>query len=149
MSLVQQIDADIKKALLAKEQATLRGLRAIKSAILLAQTEKGAKEELDKEAEIKILQKQLKQRKESIDIYKAQGREDLAQTELEEVEVIERYLPKSLSPEEIESQLRVLIKEAGFSGIKDLGKLMPIANKHFEGKADGKSISELAKKIWA
>jgi uncharacterized protein YqeY len=147
MSLVQQIDADIKAALLAKDQASLRGLRAIKSAILLAQTEKGAKTELDREAEIKILQKQIKQRKESIDIYKAQNREDLAKTEREEVLVIEKYLPKSLSPEEIETDLTRLIKESGFNSLKDLGKLMPLATKHFEGKADGKTISEISKKL--
>lgn len=147
MSLVQQIDSDIKSALLAKDPASLRGLRAIKSAILLAQTEKGAKEELDKEAEIKILQKQLKQRKESIEIYKAQNRDDLAKTEEEEVEVIERYLPKSLSHEEIEAVLKTLIQESGLSGLKDLGKLMPLATKHFEGRADGKTISEIGKKL--
>jgi len=147
MSLVEKIDADIKVALLAKDQASLRGLRAIKSAILLAQTEKGAKVELDKEAEIRILQKQIKQRKESIDIYKAQNREDLAKTELEEVAVIEKYLPASLSMEEIESDLKILIETHSLQGPKDLGKLMPLATKHFEGKADGKTISEIGKRL--
>ncbi len=150
ISLVDKIDADIKTALLARDSVSLRGLRAIKAAILLAQSEKGGNvtgDGLTKEAEIKLLQKQLKQRKESIEIYKAQKREDLALTELEEVEVIEKYLPKSLSNEEIEAALKELIKGNSLSSIKDLGKLMTLATLHFEGKADGKTIAELGKKL--
>lgn len=146
MSLVQIIDSDIKKALLSKDAAALRGLRAIKSAILLAQTEKGGAGELTKEMEVRILQKQIKQRKESIDIYEKQNREDLAKTEKEEVAIIEKYLPESLTTEEIEIELKAIIEKSGFSSIKDLGKLMVVATKHFEGKADGKTISELGKK---
>jgi uncharacterized protein YqeY len=147
MNLVQQIDLDIKEAMLAREANRLRGLRAIKSAILLAQTEKGNSEPLSKETEIKILQKQIKQRKESIEIFEKQNREDLAKTEKEEIEVIEKYLPEALSTEEIESDLSGIVKTNSFSGLKDLGKLMILANKHFEGKADGKTISELGKKL--
>ncbi len=147
MSLVQIIDADIKTALLARDQNSLRGLRAIKAAILLAQSEKGGATELSKEMEIKLLQKQVKQRKESIEIYLAQNRPDLAQTEKEEVEVIERYLPTALSLPEIEKELISIIEEKGFTSLKDLGKLMPLASQSLEGRADGKTISEIGKKL--
>lgn len=145
MSLEQKINQDIKAAMLAKDNARLRGLRAIKAAILLAKTEKAANEELTEEAEIKVLQKLVKQRKESGEIYKAQGREDLYQIELEEQNVIEEYLPKQLSREEIEEIVKKIIVEIGASGMKDMGRVMGVANAQLAGRADGRTISEIVK----
>lgn len=145
MSLEQKINQDIKAAMIAKDAARLRGLRAIKAAILLAKTEKAGVEELTEDAEIKVLQKLVKQRKESGEIYKAQGREDLFQTEFEEQQVIEEYLPKQLAREEIEVIVKEIIAETGASGMKDMGKVMGAANAKLAGKADGKTISEIVK----
>lgn len=145
MSLEQKINQDIKAAMIAKDAARLRGLRAIKAAILLAKTEKAGVEELTEDAEIKVLQKLVKQRKESGEIYKAQGREDLFQTEFEEQQVIEEYLPKQLAREEIEVIVKEIIAETGASGMKDMGKVMGVANAKLAGKADGKTISEIVK----
>lgn len=139
------IDQEIKKAMLAKDQASLRGLRAIKAALLLARTEKGSSEEIDEEGELKILQRLIKQRKESSDIYKQQGREDLAVIEDEEIEVISRFMPKQLDKEEVEVLIANLIKAAGASSVKDMGKVMGLANKELAGKADGKLIAEIVK----
>lgn len=147
--LISQIDQDIKQAMLAKQEARLRGLRAIKSALLLARTEKGASEELNAETEIKVLQKLVKQRKESADIYQAQNREDLYKIEVEEMEVIEAYLPKQMSREEVEAYLKDLIGRVGATSVKDMGKVMGAANKELAGKADGKTISELVKQLLA
>lgn len=147
MALQQQIDQDIKAAMLAKQEARLRGLRAIKAAILLAKTEKGSSETLSEEAEIKVLQKLVKQRKESADIYKAQNREDLYKVEVEEMEVIEAYLPKQLDRAEIVDVVKGIITETGASSIKDMGKVMGAANKELAGKADGKTISEVVKEL--
>lgn len=145
MSLEQKINQDIKAAMLAKDNARLRGLRAIKAAILLAKTEKAANEELTEEAEIKVLQKLVKQRKESGEIYKAQGRDDLYQIELEEQNVIEEYLPKQLSREEIEEIVKKIIAETGALGMKDMGRVMGVANAQLAGRADGRTISEIVK----
>ena len=145
MSLEQKINQDIKAAMLAKDNARLRGLRAIKAAILLAKTEKAANEELTEEAEIKVLQKLVKQRKESGEIYKAQGRDDLYQIELEEQNVIEEYLPKQLSREEIEEIVKKIIAETGASGMKDMGRVMGVANAQLARRADGRTISEIVK----
>ena len=139
------IDQEIKQAMLAKDQAKLRGLRAIKAAILLAKTEKGHAEELDQDAEIKILQKLVKQRKESATIYKEQGREDLLLVEQEEIDVISQFLPKQLDQAEIEAIVAKIIAETGATSIKEMGKIMGIANKELAGKADGKLIGELVK----
>ena len=147
MSLTQTIDQDIKQAMLAKQEARLRGLRAIKAALLLARTEKGAAEILTEDAEIKVLQKLVKQRKESADIYKAQNRDDLYQIEVEEQEVIEAYLPKQLDRAEIEAQIKQLIDSLGATSVKDMGKVMGAANKQLAGKADGKTISEVVKQL--
>ncbi|HZY36525.1 MAG TPA: GatB/YqeY domain-containing protein [Mucilaginibacter sp.] len=147
MSLINQIDQDIKQAMLAKEADTLRGLRAVKAALLLARTEKGAGEELDKDTEIKVLQKLIKQRKESAEIYRAQSREDLYDIEMQEMAVIEPYLPKQMSHEEIETYLKELISRVGATSVKDMGKVMGAANKELAGKADGRTISEVVKKI--
>ena len=147
MSLINQVDQDIKQAMLAKQADRLRGLRAIKSALLLARTEKGAAEELTEEAEIKVLQKLIKQRKESADIYKAQNREDLYEIEMEEMRVIEPYLPAQMGNAEIEAYLKDLIGRMGASSVKDMGKVMGMANKELAGKADGRTISEVVKKL--
>ncbi|WP_104382559.1 GatB/YqeY domain-containing protein [Sphingobacterium sp. HMA12] len=149
MSLETQINQDIKAAMIAKDTATLRGLRAIKAAILLAKTEKGHAEELNQEAEIKVLQKLVKQRRESAEIYKNQNREDLYQIEVEEEKVIEAYLPKQMSREEVESVIKAIIAETGASSIKEMGKVMGAANQKLAGQADGKTISEVVKSLLA
>jgi uncharacterized protein YqeY len=147
MSLITQIDQDIKLAMLAKQPDRLRGLRAIKSALLLAKTEKGAADELTEEAEIKVLQKLIKQRKESADIYRTQNREDLYEIEMEEMRVIEPYLPQQMTRFEIEGYLQELISRIGATSIQDLGKVMGTANKELAGKADGKTISEVVRQL--
>lgn len=149
MSLIETINQDIKTAMLAKDADKLRGLRAIKSALLLALTEKGASEEISSETEIKVLQKLVKQRKESADIYKAQNRDDLYQIEAQEQAVIEAYLPKQMSAAEVEVYLKGLISRVGATSVKDMGKVMGAANKELAGKADGKTISEVVKQLLA
>lgn len=139
------IDQEIKQAMLAKDQAKLRGLRAIKAAILLAKTEKGQSEELTEEAEMKILQRLVKQRKESATIYKEQGREDLFTVEQEEIDVINQFLPQQLDSDAIAKVVARIIAETGATSIKEMGKVMGIANKELAGKADGKLIGELVK----
>jgi len=147
MSLITQIDQDIKLAMLAKQPDRLRGLRAIKSALLLAKTEKGAAEEITEEAEIKVLQKLIKQRKESADIYRTQNREDLYEIEMEEMRVIEPYLPQQMTRFEIEGYLEELIGRIGATSTKDLGRVMGMANKELAGRADGKTISEVVRQL--
>ncbi len=139
------IDQEIKKAMLAKNAAQLRGLRAIKAALLLAKTEKGSTEEVSEDAELKILQKLVKQRKESSDIYKQQAREDLALVEDEEIEVINAFLPKQMERVDVENIIAGIIKECGASTMKDMGKVVGLANKELAGKADGKLIAEIVK----
>ena len=145
--LEQEINQEIKTAMLSKNEARLRGLRAIKAAILLAKTEKGASEELTEDTEIKVLQKLAKQRRESAEIYKTQNREDLYIIEIEELDVIEGFLPKQLSADEVRSQIKAIIESSGASSIKDMGKVMGLANKQLAGKADGKMISEIVKQL--
>ena len=147
MSLTTQIDQEIKQAMLGKQEARLRGLRAIKSALLLARTEKGASEEISQETEIKVLQKLIKQRKESADIYKAQNREDLYKIEAEEMEVIEGFLPKQMERGEVETYLKDLINRVGATSVRDMGKVMGAANKELAGKADGTTISAVVKQL--
>ena len=147
MSLETQINQDIKAAMIAKDNVRLRGLRAIKAAILLAKTEKGQVEEMTEDTEIKVLQKLVKQRKESAEIYQQQGREDLYQIEVEEQEVIEAYLPKQLDRAEIEEEIKGIIASTGASSIKDMGKVMGAANQQLAGKADGRTISEVVKAL--
>lgn len=147
MSLKQQIDADIKKAMLSKNKEELEALRSIKSLILLAETEKGGSGEISSEVENKLLMKAAKQRKESADIFQQQSRKDLADTELLQLEVINRYLPKQLSEEEIKSALLNVIDEVGAKGPQDMGKVMGAATKKLAGQADGKVISDLVKKM--
>lgn len=145
MSLLNTIDQDIKSAMLAKDNKRLRGLRAIKAALLLAKTEKGAAEEMTEDAEIKVLQRLVKQRKESAEIYQQQNRQDLFEIEMEEMEVIESFLPKQMDREELTTFIQQLISEVGASGLKDMGKVMGLANQRLAGKADGKTISEVVK----
>lgn len=146
MSLLERVDKDIKTAMLAKDSVRLRGLRAIKSALLLAKTEKGSVE-LNQDLEIKILQRLVKQRKESAEIYKQQNREDLLTIEQEEQEIIESYLPAQLSLEEVESMVKQVLSTAGLSGMKDMGKAMGLVNAALAGKADGKTISQVVKQV--
>jgi len=148
MALKNQIDQDIKTAMLAKDQARLRGLRAIKSAILMAETEKNAGV-FDEESEIKVLQRLIKQRKESAEIYQQQNRPDLYAIEKEEQDVIESYLPQQLDKEEIRKIILSVVEENGFTSIKDMGKVMGMSNKILAGKADGKTISEIVKEVLA
>lgn len=149
MTLEEKINQDIKAAMIAKDANKLRGLRAVKAAILLAKTEKGHTEELTEETEIKVLHKLVKQRKESAEIYKNQNREDLYAIEVEEQEVIEAYLPKQLSREEVEKIIKDIISTTGASSVKDMGKVMGAANQQLAGKADGRTISELVKSLLA
>ena len=146
MSLEEQINNDIKEAMKAKDQAWLRGVRAVKAAILIAKTD-GSGSAMDSDREIKLLQKLVKQRQDSLAIYEAQNRPDLATVEKEEIEVIQRYLPKQMTAEEIETIVSNLIKENNAAGIKDMGKVMGLASKALAGKADGKTIAEIVKKL--
>jgi len=139
------IDQEIKQAMLAKDQAKLRGLRAIKAALLLAKTEKGSADDITEEAELKILQRLIKQRKESADIYKQQGREDLSTVEEEEIEVISAFMPKQLDRAAIEKVIAEVIASSGATSVKDMGKVMGLANQQLAGKADGKLIAEVVK----
>ena len=148
MSLQEKIDQDIKEAMLAKDSVRLRGLRAIKSAVLLAKTEKG-NTELTEDIEIRLLQRLVKQRKESVDIYQEQNRPDLLAIEKEELEVIEKYLPAQLNREEIESKIKEILSQNGLTGMKDMGKAMGLVNAALAGKADGKTISEIVKSLLA
>ncbi len=143
--LQSKIDTEIKNALLSKDQVKLRGLRAIKAALLLAKTEKGASDSLSEDAEIKVLQRLVKQRKESADIYEQQNRADLAQIENEEIDVISEFLPKQLERTELEAIVAAIIAETGADGPKDLGKVIGLTNKQVAGRADGKLIAEIVK----
>ncbi len=147
MSLEQKIMGELKTAMLAKDEKGLRSLRAIKAAILLAKTAEGAGGELKEEDEIKLLQKLVKQRKDSLEIYQQQNRSDLAQKEQEEIEVIEKFLPKQLSTDELRSAIATVISEVGASSPADMGKVMGVATKKLAGKADGKTISALVKEL--
>lgn len=147
MPLQQNIDQDIKSAMLSKDSVRLRGLRAIKAALLVARTEKGAQEVLSEDAELKVLQKLAKQRKESADIYQAQNRPDLYLIEQEELLVIESYLPQQLDKEAITIYIKQVIAQTGATSMKDMGKLMGVVSKDLAGKADGKTISELVKEL--
>ena len=149
MNLEQKIMAELKTAMLAKDEKALRSLRAIKAAILLAKTSEGAGGELKEEDEVKILQKLVKQRKDSLEIFTQQNRTDLAQKEQEEIEIIEKFLPKQLSGEELKVIIANIIAETGASSPADMGKVMGAATKQLAGKADGKAISALVKELLA
>lgn len=147
MSLEQKIMTELKTAMLAKDEKSLRSLRAIKAAILLAKTSEGAGGDLKPEDEIRLLQKLVKQRKDSLEIYQQQNRPDLAQKEQEEIEVIEKFLPRQLNTEELKQELAVVIQEVGATSAADLGKVMGAANKKLAGKADGKTIAAMVKEM--
>jgi uncharacterized protein YqeY len=147
MSLEQKIMADLKTAMLAKDEAGLRSLRAIKAAIILAKTAEGANGELKEEDETKLLQKLIKQRKDSLEIYEKQNRNDLAQKEKQEIAVIEKFLPKQLGADELKTILAKIIAETGASSPADMGKVMGAATKQLAGQADGKTISAVVKEL--
>lgn len=146
MSLQVQVMDKMKEAMKAKDTIALQALRAVKAAFLLAKTETGAQSELTEEQEIKIIQKQVKQRKDSVAIYLQQGREDLATPEQAEIAVLEQFLPKALSEDEVSSVVLATITELGASGIQDMGKVMGVVSKKLAGQAEGKIIADLVKK---
>ncbi len=147
MNLVEQINKDLIEAMKAKDEVKLRALRAIKSAFLLAGTESGNKDISD-EIAMKAMMKMAKQRKDSIEIFAKENRTDLAQKEQEELSVIETYLPKAMDASELLTKLKAIVEQVGATGLKDIGKIMPLAMKEFAGKADGKAINETLKKIF-
>ena len=146
MSLEQNIMAQMKDAMKAKDEAGLRGLRAIKAAILLAKTA-GGSGEITADDEIKLLQKLVKQRKDSLDIFRQQNRADLAQKEEEEIAIIEKFLPKQMDAEELKTIIAAIIAETGTSSPADMGKVMGVASKQLAGQADGKTISAVVKEL--
>ncbi|MFN4079764.1 MAG: GatB/YqeY domain-containing protein [Saprospiraceae bacterium] len=146
MSLEEKINKDLITAMKAKDEISLRGIRAIKSAIILAKTD-GSGKELDEQREIQMLQKLVKSRQESLEIYEKNGRAELAQTEREEIEVIRRYLPAMLEGAELEAVVRQIIADTGAAGMKDMGKVMAAANQQLAGKAEGRAISEIVKRL--
>lgn len=146
MNLEQQIMAQMKEAMKAKDEAGLRGLRAIKAAILIAKTS-GGSGELTADDEIKLLQKLVKQRKDSLEIFQQQGRSDLAKKEEEEIAVIEKFLPKQLGTDELKTMIAAVIAEVGAVSPADMGKVMAVASKQLAGKADGKTISAVVKEL--
>lgn len=147
MALEQQIMAEMKDAMKSKNEAVLRSLRAIKAEIIKAKTAPGAGGEIDAATEEKFLQKMMKQRKDSLEIFEQQGREDLAVKEREEIAVIEKFLPKQLSEAEITDAVKAIIQEVGASSAADMGKVMGVASKQLAGKADGKTISNIVKSL--
>lgn len=147
MSLFETINNDIKKAMLAKDKTRLEALRAIKKEFLEAKTAKGAESELSEEKTTAILQKMVKQRKDSADIYLSQSRDDLANTELEQLKVIQEYLPAQLSAEELEAAIKQIIADTGAISMKDMGKVMGVATKQLAGQAEGRAVSEMVRKL--
>lgn len=147
MTLEEKIMADMKEAMKSKNEAALRGLRAIKAEIIKAKTEPGANGQLSEETAGKMLQKMVKQRRDSLDIFRQQNREDLAAKEVEEIAIIEQFLPKQLSEVELKAALQAIIAETGASSAADLGKVMGLATKKLAGQADGKAISTLVKTL--
>ena len=145
MALIDKISELIKISMKEKDTVSLESLRAVKSALLLAQTQKGNSLGISREDEIKILQKLVKQRKESADIYISQNRSDLAKVEVNQYKIIERFLPKQISQEDIEKIISEIITQTGASGMKDMGKIMGIASKQLSGMADGKTISNIVR----
>ena len=149
MNLEQQVMDQMKEAMKAKDDAALRGLRAIKAEIIKAKTEPGAGGEITAEGELKLLQKIVKQRRDSLEIFTTQNRPDLAQKEQEEIAIIEKFLPKQLTADEITAALKTIIAEVGASSPADMGKVMGVATKQLAGKADGKVVSGLVKELLA
>jgi uncharacterized protein YqeY len=149
MNLEQQVMTEMKEAMKSKNEAALRGLRAIKAEIIKAKTEPGANGEISAETEIKMLQKMVKQRKDSLEIYQQQARKDLAQKEEEEIAIIEKFLPAQLTGDDLKKELEQIIAETGASSPADMGKVMGAATKKLAGKADGKAISAAVKELLA
>jgi uncharacterized protein YqeY len=147
MSLFEKVSEDLKAAMLAREKDKLEALRAIKTAFIHARTEKGTSGKLSGEAELQIIQRLIKQRKESADIYKSQGRTDLYDKEIMEIKVIEQYLPAQLDETELTDRLKEIVKRLNASSLKDMGMVMGTATKELAGKADNKTISEIVRKI--
>lgn len=147
MSLTTQIDQDIKQAMLAREKEKLEALRGVKSAILLAKTEKGGSDEISADTEVKLLQKLVKQRKDSAAIYQQQNRKDLADKELFEVSIIEKYLPEQMSDEELTKVVKAAIDQTGAKTVAEMGKVMGIVSKQLAGKAEGKAIADKVKSL--
>lgn len=147
MALEEKVMAELKTAMLAKDEKALRALRAIKSAIINAKTAEGAGGKIKEEDEIKLLQKLVKQRKDSLEIYEKQNREDLASKEREEIDIIEKFLPKQMDEAELGSVISQIIEETGASSPADMGKVMGIASKQLAGKADGKTIATIVKQM--
>jgi len=147
MNLEQKVMAEMKDAMKAKDEAALRGLRAIKAEIIKAKAEPGAAGEISPETENKMLQKMLKQRKDSLEIYRNQNRADLAKKEEEEIAIIERFLPAQLTEDQLKDELRKIIADVGASSPADMGKVMGAASKQLAGKADGKTISSAVREL--
>ena len=147
MNLEQKIMGELKTAMLAKDEKTVRSLRAVKAAIILAKTSEGAGGEISEDTEIKLLQKLVKQRKDSLEIFQQQNRTDLAQKEQEEIAVIEKFLPKQMDEAELKQIIGQIIKDSGASSPADMGKVMGLASKQLAGKADGKTISSIVKEL--
>jgi len=147
MSLEIKIMSDMKEAMKSKDEAALRGLRAIKAEIIKAKTDPGANGQISEDGELKLLQKLVKQRKDSLEIFIQQKREDLAKKESEEIAIIEKFLPKQLDEEAIKAEITTIISEVGASGSADMGKVMGLASKKLAGKADGKSIAAVVKDL--
>lgn len=147
MNLEQRIMPELKTAMLAKDEKGMRSLRAIKAAIIVAKTAEGAGGELKEEDEVKLLQKLIKQRKDALEIFVQQNRNDLATKEQEEIEVIEKFLPKQLSPDELKEEIKKIIAESGASSPAEMGKVIGLANKQLAGRADGKTISLTVKEL--
>ncbi len=149
MTLEEKIMSEMKPAMIAKNEGALRGLRAIKGAIILAKTEKGSDGTVSEETEIKILQKLAKQRKESIEIFQKENRDDLVKKELDELAVIEKFLPAQMSADELKEIIKGIISQMGVTSPAEMGKVIGAASKQLAGKADGKSISEMVKLLLA
>ncbi|MDR3061169.1 MAG: GatB/YqeY domain-containing protein [Dysgonamonadaceae bacterium] len=147
MNLFDKVSEDIKNAMLAKDKIRLEALRGVKKEFLEAKTAKGGDGDLTDEAAVKIIQKMVKQRKDSAGIYVEQSRPELAEKELAEVAVLETYLPKQMTPEELESEIKRIFSEVGATSAKDMGKVMGVASKKLAGKAEGRAISEMVKKL--
>ena len=147
MGLEEKIMPELKAAMLAKDEKTVRSLRAIKAAIIVAKTAEGAGGTLKEEDEVKLLQKLVKQRKDSLDIFTQQNRTDLATKEQEEIEVIEKFLPKQLSQDELNEEIKKIIAQSGATSPAEMGKVIGLANKQLAGRADGKTISIAVKEL--
>ncbi len=147
MSLEEKVMGEMKEAMRAKDEAALRTLRAIKAAILIEKTADGANGEISEATELKMLQKMAKQRRDSLDIFVQQNREDLAVKEREELAILDRFLPKQMSTEELQAELKTIIAQVGATSAADMGKVMGVASKQLAGKADGKAISEQVKAL--